>query len=63
MWEEDLPGNVSDKVLAGFALLWRREGSSPHLNLELVSRSGDIPVELMRDMLDWALNRAVALAT
>lgn len=63
IWEVDSPGNVSDRTLAGFALLWRHDKASPRLTLEQVTRSEDIADLLMRDMLDWALNRAAALAT
>jgi ribosomal protein S18 acetylase RimI-like enzyme len=67
VWEAALARGASGRDLAGFALLWRREESNPHLSLELVARhsslvAADRPGDLTREMLDWALKRVAALA-
>lgn len=72
IWEAERTGGASDGELAGFALLWRREESSLHLDLELITNhtgsrtsvsASDMSGDLLRDMLDWALRRAATLAT
>jgi ribosomal protein S18 acetylase RimI-like enzyme len=62
VWEEPAEG-APIRRLVGFALLWRREETSPYLSLEVVTDIGDTPGDLARDMLDWAMNRATALET
>jgi hypothetical protein len=62
VWEAPAE-DASGRRLVGFALLWRREATSPCLSLEVVADFGDSPDNLVRDMLDWAINRATALET
>jgi ribosomal protein S18 acetylase RimI-like enzyme len=62
VWEEPAE-DASSRRLVGFALLWRREETSPYLSLEVVTDFGDTSGDLVRDMLDWAMNRATALET
>ena len=62
VWEEPAE-DASSRRLVGFALLWRREETSHYLSLEVVTDFGDTSGGLVRDMLDWAMNRATALET
>jgi hypothetical protein len=62
VWEEPAE-DASSRRLVGFALLWRREETSPYLSLEVVTGFGDTSGDHVRDMLDWAMNRATALET
>src|SRR5689334_19994562 len=60
LWEAAPSENDSDRTLAGLALLWRREEFTPHVTLEVVTGAGGVADALAQEMLDWALNRALA---
>jgi ribosomal protein S18 acetylase RimI-like enzyme len=67
VWEANPIRDTPDGGLEGFTLLWRREPSSPCLTLELVTRRDSViatetPSNLTREMVEWALERAAALA-